>query len=130
MACALSGVFSTLIPLLNTRLENGGVTIHETTMPRADGKPVVLEHFSSLLNPQVPWWTDCDFPAECSSELDEQWRKFDSLITAQMDQYPHARDNSQQVDSNMPLMYRRLRLDIDERIRMVKTQPNYGRGIP
>eukprot|EP00971_Amphidinium_carterae_P351547 6492160-Amphidinium_carterae.1 len=130
MACALSGVFSTLIPLLNTRLENGGVTIHETTKPRADGKPVVLEHFSSLLNPRVSWWTDCDFPAECSSELDEQWRKFDDLITEQMDRFPTARDNSQHVDNNMPLMYRNLRMGIDERIRMVKTQPNYGRGIP
>eukprot|EP00971_Amphidinium_carterae_P067285 1331925-Amphidinium_carterae.1 len=47
-----------------------------------------------------------------------------------MDQYPTARDNSQQPDSNMPVMYRRLRSGIDERIRMVSTQPNYGRGIP
>eukprot|EP00971_Amphidinium_carterae_P137719 2729727-Amphidinium_carterae.1 len=47
-----------------------------------------------------------------------------------MDQYPTARENSQQADSNMPVMYRKLRLGIDERIRMVSTQPNYGRGIP
>eukprot|EP00971_Amphidinium_carterae_P268628 5329150-Amphidinium_carterae.4 len=130
MACALSGVFSTLVPLLITRLENGGVTIKETRKPRTDEKPVVLEHFSSLLNPRIPWWTDCDFPAECSSELDEQWSKLDRMITEQMDRYPAARANSQQKDSNMPVMYRELRAGIDERIKMVATQPNYGRGIP
>eukprot|EP00971_Amphidinium_carterae_P147085 2914703-Amphidinium_carterae.1 len=54
------------------RLKNGGVTIHETTKPRSDGRPVVLEHFTSMLNSRVPWWTDCDFPADCSLELDEQ----------------------------------------------------------
>eukprot|EP00971_Amphidinium_carterae_P149327 2960628-Amphidinium_carterae.1 len=67
MACALSGAFSTLIPHLITRLLNGKVTIHETTSTRTDKKPVVLEHFASLPNPRVPWWTDCEFPADCSS---------------------------------------------------------------
>eukprot|EP00971_Amphidinium_carterae_P330004 6462845-Amphidinium_carterae.1 len=130
MACALSGVFSTLIPQLITRLENGRITIHETTKPRSDGKPVVLEHFASLLNPRVPWWTDCDFLADCSSELDEQWKQLDGLIATQMARYPEARDNSQQLDSNMPVMYRKLRSGIDDRIKMMSTQPNYGRGIP
>eukprot|EP00971_Amphidinium_carterae_P140712 2788505-Amphidinium_carterae.1 len=62
-----------------------------------------------MLNPRVPWWTDCDFPAECSSKLDEQWKRLDSLITEQMNQYPAARARSQKEDNNMPVMYRELR---------------------
>eukprot|EP00971_Amphidinium_carterae_P285511 5668827-Amphidinium_carterae.1 len=30
----------------------------------------------------------------------------------------------------MPVMYRELRANADSRIKMVSTQPNYGRGIP
>eukprot|EP00971_Amphidinium_carterae_P211883 4204685-Amphidinium_carterae.2 len=94
------------------------------------GKPVILEHFASLLNPRVPWWTNCDFPAECSSELDERWTHFSSLIAGQMAKFPNALETSQQPDSNMPVMYRQLRSGMDERIKMMTTQPNYGRGIP
>eukprot|EP00971_Amphidinium_carterae_P319603 6352170-Amphidinium_carterae.1 len=54
----------------------------------------------------------------------------DSLITDQMNQYPAARARSQQADNNMPVMYRELRAEADKRIKMVSTQPNYGRGIP
>eukprot|EP00971_Amphidinium_carterae_P214328 4253611-Amphidinium_carterae.4 len=54
MACALSGVFSTLIPQLVKRLQNHRITVHETTKVRSDGWPVVVEHFASLLNPRVP----------------------------------------------------------------------------
>eukprot|EP00971_Amphidinium_carterae_P214327 4253611-Amphidinium_carterae.3 len=47
-----------------------------------------------------------------------------------MAHYPDALANSQQADCNMPIMYRRLRNGMDERIKSIATQPNYGRGIP
>eukprot|EP00971_Amphidinium_carterae_P090861 1798464-Amphidinium_carterae.3 len=90
MACALSGVFSTLIPQLVTRLKNGSVTIHETTQVWSEDYPVVLEHFASLLDPRVPWWTDCEFPIDCDSGLDQHWKQMNNLIAGQMAQYPDA----------------------------------------
>eukprot|EP00971_Amphidinium_carterae_P273195 5422089-Amphidinium_carterae.1 len=130
MACALSGVFSTLKPQLVKRLENKKVTVHQITNVRSDKKPVVLEHFATLLNPRVPWWTDCEFPIECDSELDKQWTELNDRIAGQMAQYQDVIVNSRPAESNMPVIYRRLRPEMDERIRSITTQPNYGRGIP
>eukprot|EP00971_Amphidinium_carterae_P313811 6236892-Amphidinium_carterae.2 len=93
-----------------SRLKNGAITVVPTT--------------------QVPWWTGCEFPITCDSELTQQWKVMNDLIAGQMMQYKDAVQNSQQADCNMPSIYRRLREGMDARIEKIATQPNYGRGIP
>eukprot|EP00971_Amphidinium_carterae_P113070 2239680-Amphidinium_carterae.2 len=59
MACALSGAFSTLIPRLVELLEADDCGIRPIEMTYGGEKyPVIPSHFSSLLDPQIQWWTD------------------------------------------------------------------------
>eukprot|EP00971_Amphidinium_carterae_P164081 3252827-Amphidinium_carterae.6 len=76
------------------------------------------------------WWTDCEFPITCNSDLIQDWKLMNELIAGQMKKYTDAGRNSQHADCNMPSIYRRLRQGMDDRIRRISTQPNYGRGIP
>eukprot|EP00971_Amphidinium_carterae_P205999 4088292-Amphidinium_carterae.1 len=92
--------------------------------------PVIPSHFSSLLDPQIPWWTGCEFEIPHEADLVEAWNRFDALITEKSAAYPAAVQNARQPEDNMTEVYRNLRGNMDERLEEIFTQQNYGRGVP
>eukprot|EP00971_Amphidinium_carterae_P143465 2842512-Amphidinium_carterae.1 len=130
MACAMEGVFITLIPQLVARMNNGQVWVTPTTDAMGENYPVIPSHFVSLLDPQVPWWTDCKYEIECDTDLITSWTELDQLINQQSAAHPIAAQSARLPDYDMTLIYRWLKDGMDERIQRMFDQPNYGRGIP
>eukprot|EP00971_Amphidinium_carterae_P168141 3331737-Amphidinium_carterae.1 len=131
MACALSGAFSTLIPRLVELLENNDCGIRPIQMTYGGEKyPVIPSHFSSLFDPQIQWWSDCEFEIPHPGHLVQEWNRFDELIREKSAVYPLAVQNARRPEDNMSEVYRGLRRDMDDRLHEIFTQQNYGRGVP
>eukprot|EP00971_Amphidinium_carterae_P045514 895746-Amphidinium_carterae.1 len=92
--------------------------------------PVILSHFSSLLDPQLQWWTGCEFEIPHEADLVQEWNKLDALITEKSAAYPVAVRNARQPEDNMTEVYRTLRDNMNDRLQEIFTQQNYGRGVP
>eukprot|EP00971_Amphidinium_carterae_P301154 5983323-Amphidinium_carterae.4 len=80
-----------------------------------------------LSDPQVPWWTGCEYEIEHDSKLITSWTELDRLINEKSAAYPTAVRNAREPGYNMTDVYRWLRNGMDERIERVFNQPNYGR---
>eukprot|EP00971_Amphidinium_carterae_P338891 6476438-Amphidinium_carterae.1 len=131
MACALSGAFSTLIPRLVELLEANDCGVRPIQMTYGgETYPVIPSHFSSLFDPQLQWWTDCEFEIPHPGPLVQDWNRFDALIRAKSAAYPLAVQNALRPEDNMTEVYRGLRRDMDDRLHEIFTQENYGRGVP
>eukprot|EP00971_Amphidinium_carterae_P143892 2851239-Amphidinium_carterae.1 len=92
--------------------------------------PVIPSHFSSLLDPQIQWWSGCEFEIPHEADLVQEWNTLDALITMKSGAYPDAVRNARQPEDNMTEVYRTLRNTMDGRLHEIFTQPNYGRGVP
>eukprot|EP00971_Amphidinium_carterae_P000214 4552-Amphidinium_carterae.1 len=56
--------------------------------------PVIPSHFASLLDPQLPLWTCCEYPIEHDTDLIIQWTEMERLINEQSARYPDAVRNA------------------------------------
>eukprot|EP00971_Amphidinium_carterae_P208448 4135756-Amphidinium_carterae.4 len=128
MACALSGVFETLIPILVYMLRNGNIEVRPIS--NNQDQDIIPCHFASLLDPQIPWWTDCEFKINPNGELTRAWGQMRDLIEEQSNNYRMAQANARHPDDDMSEQYRELRDGMDLHLQKIFNQPNYGRGIP
>eukprot|EP00971_Amphidinium_carterae_P010338 204244-Amphidinium_carterae.1 len=130
LTCSMQNVFKEFLPRLLRRMRDGTVGIRPTSQPYGENFPVIPNHLTALLDPQIPWWDGCEFPISSSTELVETWREIERLVVAQSQRFPHAVQNATHEDCNMMDVQRWLQKHLGERIRKMYAHVNYGRGIP
>eukprot|EP00971_Amphidinium_carterae_P077884 1540665-Amphidinium_carterae.1 len=111
-------------------MEQGKVFIRPTSQPHGADFPVIPNHFTAMLDPQVQWWEGCDFPIDSDTQLVETWRSIERLVESQSNEYPEAVRNSNMEHYNMREIRIWLQIGLNDRIRKMYAHVNYGRGIP
>eukprot|EP00971_Amphidinium_carterae_P336564 6472990-Amphidinium_carterae.2 len=130
LTCSMQNVFKEFLPRLLQRMEDGTARIKATSMPYRDEYPVIPNHLTALLDPQIPWWEGCDFPINSTTELVEVWRSIEQRVVAQSQRFPQAVHNAAHRDCNMMEVLRDLQKEQSKRVHKMYAHVNYGRGIP
>eukprot|EP00971_Amphidinium_carterae_P043139 848560-Amphidinium_carterae.1 len=79
-----------VLPRILRRMREGTVFIRPTSQPYGPDFPVIPNHLTSMLDPQIPWWDGCDFPINSNTQLVETWRSIEQLVATQSQAYPEA----------------------------------------
>eukprot|EP00971_Amphidinium_carterae_P113727 2253521-Amphidinium_carterae.1 len=130
LTCSMRNMFMEVLPQLLRLMREGQVSVRPTTQPYGSHFPVIPNHLASMLDPQIPWWDECEFPIKVNTELVETWRSLEKLIDEQSQRHPEAYHNATIKDYNMMEKRRWLQKGLNERIHRMYAHVNYGRGIP
>eukprot|EP00971_Amphidinium_carterae_P265224 5261080-Amphidinium_carterae.1 len=130
LTCSMQNIFKDFLPRLLRHMQDGNVKIRPTTQPHREDYPVIPNHLTALLDPQIPRWEGCDFPINSSTDLVETWRAIERFVDNQSKEFPQAVQNANHRDYSMLGVQRELQKGLSGRIHKMYAHVNYGRGIP